>query len=789
MTRACIILAVLLASCAFAAESDYTEFSAFRDSVWGAEQDSLYYVHFGEAMGFGSGGSWERASENSAAIAFNTLLPAEAYVAYGAVLDTLSWSANDTTDHGDGNYFTHLRYITGLTANTKYYFRYVGTDERANTVKSAVDSFTTLATGRASVRYIDGTGSFPQVLAADSTYVLTGDVDADQRAFTIAGDNCVLDLNGYAITYDNTESCLPNPYHPDNPSGTTWDEYRDSSCSSFGIFVNNGVTASIFGGSITQGDGLHSGDYNIGYGFNPIFVWSDSADDIEIAGMTVSYGGNFLSGITCRSGSGSIHHNVIRDFGTLVGNRDQGRKAITAGDWGSYSIHHNLIKRCRQQGIVLPDSVRDNEIYIDSWSTNSYGVKPHANVQMLRNKCFGTGYHAIGLGWALGSCDSLVYRDNFIHMRGTAPTDRDTEYGTTSSVVGIRHTQYNGINYDYNNFLVENNTVIIEVQDSCEDARGIQITSDDHVLNYRVRNNVFKSNTLDASTTPNACVFLMGQENDWANALPVVYEDNVFIANETHVCANDNYQIGGNHQFRNCEFRKFGARATYVTIDIGYYFWDSYGNRFIDCTVSGGANLEDNSFDGSPGGLRNYAVGGAVWIMATSDGSTPITATAVTSDDDTGWASSDTTDGSGVARLELIEYDYEAAAGAGVATRTDHSTPGDWYFVAGTDSVQVTAEIWDATTSESVPLTINFSSGGTVPGLTFDTATVTSNVLTVTWTDGSSTEWQVQATINGTTSYTILVDSASASFPVAAGTIDIKVTGDASGVTQGQASN
>jgi len=74
--------------------------------------------------------------------------------------------------------------------------------------------------------------------------------------------------------------------------------------------------------------------------------------------------------------------------------------------------------------------------------------------------------------------------------------------------------------------------------------------------------------------------------------------------------------------------------------------------------------------------------------------------------------------------------------------------------------------------------------------MTLTSASVTGGVLTVNWSDTSSaTEWQVQATINGTNSYTILVDSASASFPVAAGTIDIKITGNASGTAQGGASS
>jgi hypothetical protein len=783
-----LILIALLPSVSFGAQADYDGFAAFRDTVWGAETDSLYYVHFGETMSFDSGGDLVRPSENSAAIAFETTLPSSAWIHYGDAADTTGWAAADTTDHGDGNYFNQLRYITGLTANTQYWYHLVAVDERGNLINSDTRTFTTLADNRAGVRHIDGTGVFPQTLG-DSTYVVTANIDADNRAFTVSSNGCVLDLNGFTVTYDNaTPAVGPGEL-------ATWDEYRDSAVSSFGIKINSGITtATIVGGTIAQGSEASAGDYNVGYGFNPIFVYAANGGDIEIALMTIEWSGDYLSGITGRSGEGEIHHNIITDKGTLVGNRQQGRKAIMCGDWGVHSVYNNLIKRARHQAIVLPTEAYDNEIYLDSWSTNSYGIKPHQNISMDRNKVFGTGYHPIGLGWALPNgedtvVDSLMYRENFVHMRGTAETSRDAEYGSQASVVGIRHTQYSGSTYDYNNFLVEDNTIIIQTQVGTTDGRGIQITSDDHVLNFVVKNNIFKNENLYGSTTANGCVYLMGQENDWAAALPVVYDTNTFMANYTIIDGTDDYQTGGNHHFRNCTLIKFGALAGYETIRIGYYNRPVYLNRFIDCSVSGGAALNDNLFLGSPGGLRNYAVGRSLWITATSDGSTPIAIGEISVGDNTSWAYVDTTDASGLARLELLEYDYEAVAGTGeptTPTTTEHTSH---EITGGGYTVSVTSEIWNATTSESVPLTINFSSGGTAPGFTFDSASVTDNVLTIGWTDAASSEWQVQATINGTTSYTILVDSASASFPVAAGTIDIKVTGDASGFTQGQASN
>jgi len=799
MKKIICVLFLVLPLASLGAESDYTSFSAFRDTAWGAEQDSLYYVFFGETMSFDSGGDWTHISENSATIGFETSLPSTAWIHYGTAADTTGWAAADTTDHGDGRYFNHLRYITGLTADTQYWYHLVAVDERGNLLNSETRTFTTEATG--GVTYIDSGDSFPVSLSS-GTYRLSEDIRANQRAFTVSGNNVILDLNGFTVTYDDSSSCLPEAKNsPDDTEGSTWDDFVGSSCATFGIRVNNGIYGfRVYGGTIAQGDSLNHGDYDIGYGFNPIFSEAGSTAQSVIAGVTVEYGGDFLTGIEIRSGKFKIHHNVIRDYGTLVGNRDQGRKAINGGAWGVVSAYNNLIKRARQQCIAYVDTCYDNEIYSDSWSTNSFGVKPNENVRVVGNKIFGTGYHSVALAWSTTSCDSAVYRNNFVHMRGVERTQRDSEYGTTSSVVGFRHTQYTYDSIEYNNFLVAGNTIIIEAQENCEDARGMQITSDRLVSNFIVRNNVVKNTSLDSeTTTPNACVFLMGREEDWHRALPVVFEDNTFIANETLVCANDDYQVGGNFQFRNCTFIKEGSRASFETIDIGYYTYDSYDNRFIDCTFSGGADIETNPGVGGATyqeALLGYDWGIGQWLTATTDGSTPYATTdTIKIFDLTGESYMDTIGASGLVRVELLEGGWYSDGSTTGLTAVDHGSvaSGDYMIVAynagSADTVTVTSEIWDATTSESVPLTINFSSGGTVPGFTFDGASVTDNVLTIGWTDASSTEWQVQATINGTTSYTILVDSASASFPVAAGTIDIKVTGDASGFTQGQASN
>ncbi|MFO7989670.1 MAG: hypothetical protein R6U16_09300, partial [Desulfotignum sp.] len=77
-------------------------------------------------------------------------------------------------------------------------------------------------------------------------------------------------------------------------------------------------------------------------------------------------------------------------------------------------MHHNLIKRTRQNGLNTAQRIYDNEIYVDSWVVNSFAISPH-NVrgQVYNNNIFLTGYYGCGVLWA--KSDLHAY-NNFIHM-------------------------------------------------------------------------------------------------------------------------------------------------------------------------------------------------------------------------------------------------------------------------------------------------------------------------------------------------------------------------------------
>src|SRR5690606_40250403 len=60
--------------------------------------------------------------------------------------------------------------------------------------------------------------------------------------------------------------------------------------------------------------------------------------------------------------------------------------------------------------------IHHNEIYVDSWVVNSFGIQPsNNNGRVYDNKIFLTGYYACGILWASANLQVL---GNFIHMEG-----------------------------------------------------------------------------------------------------------------------------------------------------------------------------------------------------------------------------------------------------------------------------------------------------------------------------------------------------------------------------------
>lgn len=541
-----------------------TDFNQFAIDNFGAEGEPLAYQTFGEDFVFEAEGSWQHVSANSVAIAFGTNLPARTYVEFGENLDY-----GHMTTPSERPFATHLAYLTGLDPATTYHYRYVGVDERGNIV---VGNDRTVATATFSGA-IQLYGNTTHVLDQDgATYLVMEDMTIDGTAFDITANNVTLDLGGREIVYNNT--------HLGIQSGNFNDYISDSS---FGVRIGDLANITILNGTLSQGAGNDLADFSSSIGFNPIFA--KSVESLEVAGVTLSYDGSHV-GIYSHYGDGQeIHHNIFSDRGTTVQYRHgTGSRAYKPFIASNIDTHDNLVKRTRQSGLG-GDQVSNNEIYVDSWDTNSFGISPEDTVD--GNRIFGTGYHVIGIGWG----DRITVTNNYIQLQGVQPTARSTEFGLQGSVNGIRLTQYGGSTNNFRDNLYEDNVIVVNIREGAQ-GRGVQFSSDPYVENLVFRNNIVQAIADDYASWQISAIVAQGLADRADQHLPIVYENNRLISNRAIVRFGDYYGTGSNHQFIDNTFVKAEDHPLYYAFQ-----FDGSGaskNHIIrDATFEGGASIDD----------------------------------------------------------------------------------------------------------------------------------------------------------------------------------------------------
>lgn len=192
----------------------------------------------------------------------------------------------------------------------------------------------------------------------NTKYVLQNDVVAPETAFTIKAANVTLDLNGHVVEYgrDTREACY----------GVVVEGYNKN------IAVIHGTVRQ--SGAIDPADAAFSGSSPIAFPRNQ--------PGSEIAGLVLEYHSAQTDGIFIPWGRAHIHHNVIRDNGTVITNRHNLKGAINANRARDMIVNDNYIQRARQCGI-LPGTdntlCKRNLINIDSVSSNSYGIGYYGN--------------------------------------------------------------------------------------------------------------------------------------------------------------------------------------------------------------------------------------------------------------------------------------------------------------------------------------------------------------------------------------------------------------------------
>lgn len=520
---------------------------------------------------------WASPSETSAVIFWQTDEPATSYVEYST--DT-SYSMQSTLQganwlNGEG-YHTHFHILAGLQRNTQYHYRLVSTNDQGETTTSSDMTFST-QDYPSKVQVPGALSGPPYVLdQANTVYVLTQDMIIDQRAFEITASGVTFDLDGHKIIYNDAHSGMDN---------SDWSYLRDNSW--LGVYVD-GDSVTLKNGMIEQGAGNDDASEAC-IGFNPIYVAGST--NAEFSGLKIRYSGAQVCGIMFHwGGEGSrIHHNFFDDKGTVVLNRHEMTKAIMSPRGNNVRIDHNLINRTRQGGVIFNDGSNaeydHNEIYIDSWDTNSYGIWMGGgsyDFNVHDNRIFATGYHSVGIGTTGGGEGHEIYRNN-IKMYAREPEPRTTEYGALSSMNGFRMTWSRGVGIEYHD-----NNVEIHAQDggTCRGTWFYQYS--DVPMQLQFYDNNISTYSADANSE---CCGLKPVGNNDLNQYTVNYNNNRITSDSCNVGLGDDYGYAHNTLFDSNTFIREGSNSYYNTIQVGYGNAGFQNHVFRDTVLQNGASL------------------------------------------------------------------------------------------------------------------------------------------------------------------------------------------------------
>jgi hypothetical protein len=559
-------------------EAVYTAFNDFCRTHFGT-LDPLVYERFGNELKFNEAGQWRHVSENSATLAWETNLPAVSYVEYGPTTNY-----GQKTESTDRAYFLHIHALKNLAIDKTYHYRLVAVDARGKKLVSDDQIFETKAVAGA-IRIVPSKDGAPIKLEKSGKYILTADLTAPGTAIITLRDNITLDLNGYTITFGQ-DATTGKDVAGVNAIGT----HKD------GATPYHSTGLKLLNGTIRQGTGKLMDDNKESLAFNAVRI---TGKDLEIAGLQIIQHAPQAWGIQFNHSDGSInvHHNVMRDLGTKIANR-HGSAMRSIGfrlpkETKQFVIHHNLIQRARQNAISHAHAMHNNEIYVDSWSTNSFAIQPHSEPGLdagehYENRIFATGFNPYGFGWAH---ENLKIRDNFICMFGLDVKHRwDEKWGDINMLAGIRVTNYGKGGQVRNNLEYSGNLILMKGKDGCE-LQGTRFYSDVSIEGLAFHDNIVKVESLDERTQKVAPIVAQGHYNK-LDSKPIYYRNNKLISNLVLVQFGDSYGKGNNHQFESCTFTRIGGRKDFRTFGFGGGFFN-VGHSITDGKFEGGAAVDD----------------------------------------------------------------------------------------------------------------------------------------------------------------------------------------------------
>ena len=623
-------------------EKLYTLFNQFCLTHYGAETDTLVYQTFGDTLKIKEESRWEYFSEKSAAVAWKTNLPAKTWVEYGT-----GKNYGHKTELPERYFYNHLHYLKNLQPNTLYHYKLVCVDERGNITETKDKTFETKDFNQV-IKIPGALGSPPYVLdQSNSVYLVTEDIDADRTAFEIMADNITLDLGGHTITHGN--QLINDLDHEKLDKSGVGIRRKEKNTKQLGIKIVNGI--------IKQGTAENNTEYfpakrmvhpddarkeklakNSSRGFSNIEL--RLCDNVEIAGVTVEYRWHQTWGMRFEDAFSNynIHHNICLDKGTQMFNRHGdgtsrsiGFRGSAKGDIGKHDnhvqIHHNLIKRVRQNALHMAQKIYDNEIYVDSWVVNSFAISPHQNNgEVYNNLIFLTGYYGCGILWATSN---LNVHHNFIHMESISTMIERPDkgrrlietWGEQDVLAGIRLTNYNKGGQKRKNLTYTDNVITGRCRGDVE-MRGTEFYSDYSIENLVFEHNIIKIMAEDTLVRKAACVDTQGAYNDRSTHLPVFYKNCSFTSNRCNIRFGDEYGQGSNHRFINCSIIKTGNHPHYHTFEFDGHS-SVFNHVLLDCDFLGGALYNDVQWTNTQS-LSNYSIKWTLNLVTTPGASVRI---------------------------------------------------------------------------------------------------------------------------------------------------------------------
>ena len=566
----------------------YAIFNRFCKANFGAKAEPLVQQTFGTHAAISPASLWTHVSERSATIGWMTNVPAAVEIT-GAKAEPVT---------GERHFYVHLWRLKDLKPGEPVKVKITCTNPANRRRK---ESRTVTITPKRPEGAVDFPGDLPgppYVIDRPGYYLLTKDITAPRTAIEVTAEGVTLDLAGHTVTY-GTET-VPKEQFTDK-----WMSYVQKG--SFGIKNMGGSKFKLFGGKVIQGAGNNRGN-DESCGFNAVYIRDCS--DVEMACMEVDFWTPQNWGVRFRNCGNNVllHHNVVRDRGTKMHNR-HGQGCGALGFIGSkgenYVARYNLVARTRQNGIRGAYSAsHHNEIYVDSWATNSFATSIKAGHLLHHNRIFCTGYHAIAVPWGNG----VKVHDNFIHMVGINTGKRRwwEGFGDQNSMNGLRHTQWNKNKVPSTNSDYARNVVVIQGRNGAQ-IRGVEFFSDTYIKGLTLRDSLIKVSSLDEKTTKAACVVTQGQAKREKTQNPVFYRNCTFISNINILRLGDDYGTGSHHHFIGCKFIREGEDPRFDTITAMGGYWSRY-HRLVDCTFSDGAAADDVDWGKTKPGTRDYTL-------------------------------------------------------------------------------------------------------------------------------------------------------------------------------------